>query len=67
MEETSGTLGVTACLNSEAGVFLSRERAGVTVERTGLPLPGDGKATFFLLRAAIVTSSSRTTGDGSSL
>lgn len=65
MEETSGILGVTACLYSEAGVFLSRERAGVAVEATGLP--GDGKATFFLLlRAATVTSSSRTTGDGSS-
>lgn len=67
MAETSGTLGVTACLYREAGVFLSRERAGVTVETTGLP-PGDGKATFFLLlRAAMVTSSSRTTGEGSSL
>lgn len=31
-----------ACLYSEAGVFLSMERAGVTVEMTGLPLPGDG-------------------------
>lgn len=31
-----------ACLKSEAGVFLSRGRAGVTVEMTGLPLPGDG-------------------------
>lgn len=66
MAETSGTLGVTACLYSEAGVFLSWGRAGVAAERTGLP--GDGKATFFLLlRAATVTSSSRTTGDSSSL
>lgn len=31
-----------ACLKSEAGVFLSGGRAGVTVEMTGLPLPGDG-------------------------
>lgn len=31
-----------ACLYSEAGVFLSMERAGVTMEMTGLPLPGDG-------------------------
>lgn len=31
-----------ACLYSEAGVFLSMERAGVTVEMTGLLLPGDG-------------------------
>lgn len=34
-----------ACLNSEAGVALSRDRAGVTVETTGLPLPGDGTET----------------------
>jgi len=34
-----------ACLKSEAGVFLSRERAGVTVETMGLPLPGDGTET----------------------
>lgn len=32
-----------ACLYSEAGVFLSRERAGVAVEATGLP--GDGTET----------------------
>lgn len=30
-----------ACLNSEAGVFLSMERAGVTEGTMGLP-PGDG-------------------------
>lgn len=34
-----------ACLYSEAGVFLSMERAGVTVETMGLPLPGDGTET----------------------
>lgn len=33
---------IPACLKSEAGVFLSRGRAGVTVETTGVPLPGDG-------------------------
>lgn len=31
-----------ACLYSEAGVFFSIERAGVTVDITGLTLPGDG-------------------------
>lgn len=36
---------VPACLYSEAGVFLIRERAGVTVDMTGLPLPGDGTET----------------------
>lgn len=45
--EESSTLSVCvfilpACLYKEAGVFLSMERAGVTVEMTGLPLPGDG-------------------------
>lgn len=35
---------VPACLYSEAGVFLIRERAGVTVDMTGL-LPGDGTET----------------------
>lgn len=34
-----------ACLYSEAGVVLSMERAGVTMEMMGLPLPGDGTGT----------------------
>ncbi len=38
----TGVCFLPACLYSEAGVFLSRERAGVTVETTGLPPPGDG-------------------------
>lgn len=36
---------VPACLKREAGFVLSKDRAGVTVETTGLPLPGDGTDT----------------------